>query len=589
MNSGLTNTVVDSLAVSPNYAADATVFAGTYGGGVYKSTDGGGSWTQMIFNLESLVVYSVAVSPNYAADATVFAGTWGGSVFSYTELADTIGYSPTSFSFTATQGGSNPPNQSLNITNIGGGTLSWSISDNANWLSLSPTSGTNSGTVTLSVNIAGLTAGNYNATITITATGATNSPVSIPVTLTVNAPPPTIGYSPTNFSFTATQGGPNPSNQTLSISNTGGGTLNWSVSDNASWLSLNPTSGTNSGTVTLSVNIAGLTAGTYNATITITATGATNSPVSIPVTLTVNPPPPTIGYSPTSFSFTATQGGSNPPSQTLSISNTGGGTLSWSASDNANWLSLSPTSGTNSGTVTLSVNIAGLTANTYNATITITAAGATNSPATIPVTLIVNPPSPSLTLIAPNGGEIIPSGSTYTIRWNAPPEAVKFTLQYSINNGSTWKRITINRTGTSYDWHVPALSNNKTKCLVGVIGFNSAGTNIGQDVSDSTFTIEVVKLTSPDGAETLTPGNSHTITWRTNATIRPVVSTKLFRTMNGGSTWPLIKTLTGNPGSYNWTVPNVSSSNCKVKVVLKDSGGVTVGSDISDAFFTIQP
>jgi hypothetical protein len=62
--------------------------------------------------------------------------------------------------------------------------------------------------------------------------------------------------------------------------------------------------------------------------------------------------------------------------------------------------------------------------------------------------------------------------------------------------------------------------------------------------------------------------------------------------MNGGSTWTLIKTLlTGNPGSYNWKVPlvTVPKPQCKVKVVLRDSGGVTVGSDISDAFFTIQP
>jgi hypothetical protein len=98
----------------------------------------------------------------------------------------------------------------------------------------------------------------------------------------------TIGYSPTSFSFAATQGGLNPSNQSLSISNTSGGTLHWLVSDNAAWLSLSPTSGTNSGTVTVSVNITGLSAGTYNATITITAAGATNSPVDIPVTLMIN-------------------------------------------------------------------------------------------------------------------------------------------------------------------------------------------------------------------------------------------------------------------------------------------------------------
>ena len=190
---------------------------------------------------------------------------------------------------------------------------------------------------------------------------------------------------------------------------------------------------------------------------------------------------------------------------------------------------------------------------------------------------------------APNGGEVILSGSTYTIRWGAPLEAVKFTLRYSINNGATWKLMAKNITGTSYNWNVPALLNNKNGCLVKVIGFNSSGTKVGEDTSDATFTIEVVKLTSPDGGEILQQGTPHTITWHTNGTIRPVANAKLFYTTNGGSTWKAIKTLTGNPGSYNWRVPNVSSSSCKVKVVLKDSSGITIGSDMSDGVFTIQP
>jgi probable HAF family extracellular repeat protein len=119
-------------------------------------------------------------------------------------------------------------------------------------------------------------------TATVTDTNAT-------VTEVCYNGPPSIGYSPTSFSFSATQGGSNPPNKSLSIWNAGGDTLTWSVSNNAtSWLSLNPTSGTDSGTVTVSVNIAGLTTGTYDATITITATGATNSPVVIPVTLMIN-------------------------------------------------------------------------------------------------------------------------------------------------------------------------------------------------------------------------------------------------------------------------------------------------------------
>jgi hypothetical protein len=99
---------------------------------------------------------------------------------------------------------------------------------------------------------------------------------------------PVIGVSPASLGFTATVGGANPANQSVSINNTGAGTLNWTASDDAAWLSVSPASGTAPSTLTVSVNISGLSTGTFNGAITISAAGATNSPVTIPVTLTVN-------------------------------------------------------------------------------------------------------------------------------------------------------------------------------------------------------------------------------------------------------------------------------------------------------------
>jgi len=124
-----------------------------------------------------------------------------------------IGYSPASFALTATKGGSNPPGQTLNIVNSGAGTLNWSVSEDAKWLRVSPSNGKNSGTVTVSVNIANLSSSTFNATITITASGATNSPVKIPITLTVLAPdlietyvsnPPATAVRGSSFSVTDT-------------------------------------------------------------------------------------------------------------------------------------------------------------------------------------------------------------------------------------------------------------------------------------------------------------------------------------------------------------------------------------------------
>ncbi|MGH7182494.1 MAG: BACON domain-containing protein [Nitrospiraceae bacterium] len=104
----------------------------------------------------------------------------------------------------------------------------------------------------------------------------------------------------------------------------------------------------------------------------------------------VPPPvvPPATGASPTSLSFVATLGVTNPAAtQTLRISNTGDGTLSWSASSNAAWLKLSRAMGTGNGVVTVSVVTSTTAAGTYNGSITLSAIGA--SPVTVPVTLTV--------------------------------------------------------------------------------------------------------------------------------------------------------------------------------------------------------
>lgn len=315
----------------------------------------------------------------------------------------TIAHTPATLSFSAAMNGANPSGQTVSISHTGTDPLNWSASDGATWLTLSPASGTGNGTVTASVNVAGLAAGTHNATITIAAAGATNTPQTIPVTLTVAATPtptvaPTIGLGASSLSFTAVQGGVNPGAQTVTINNTGTGTLNWSASDGATWLTLSPALGTGTGTVTASANVTGLAAGTYTTAVTITATGATNTPQTVPVTLTITTPAtpaPTISRSPINLTFTASQGAANPANQIVTITNTGAGTLNWSATDNAAWLTLSPASGAGNGSVTASVSTAGLVAGSYTATVTIAATGATNTPQTVPVTLTVTAPATS--------------------------------------------------------------------------------------------------------------------------------------------------------------------------------------------------
>ena len=190
-----------------------------------------------------------------------------------------LSVSPTSLNFGTTQ-----TQKTFNISNSGGGPLSWNVSKNKSWISVSPTSGTNSGTVTVNVNRSGLSDGNYNGTVSVTSNGG-NKNVSISIQVE-----PQISVTPTSLTNSCQEGN-NASSQSFEVWNSGDGTLSYSISDNATWLSCSPISGTSTGeqdTITVNYSTSGLSDGNYSATITISDHNASNSSQRIQVSLTVN-------------------------------------------------------------------------------------------------------------------------------------------------------------------------------------------------------------------------------------------------------------------------------------------------------------
>lgn len=194
---------------------------------------------------------------------------------------------------------------------------------------------------------------------------------------------PAISLSKSSLSFTGS------GSKTFTVSNSGDGTLNWSVSDNKSWLSVSPSSGQNSGTVTVTANATGLSAGTYTGTVTVSDSNASNSPQTVSVTLTVagsGGGAPWIKLSRKQL-YLGYVNGKFTGSQKVLIRNSGTGTLNWSVSDNRGWLKVSPTSGTNSGVLTIWASASNIDPGTYTGTITVSDPNADNNPRTIAVTL----------------------------------------------------------------------------------------------------------------------------------------------------------------------------------------------------------
>jgi hypothetical protein len=98
---------------------------------------------------------------------------------------------------------------------------------------------------------------------------------------------PVIHLNQTRLDFTAIIKGSQTGTQQIWINNSGGGSLNWSISKDAAWLNCSPSSGTGGTVATVSVNPLGLGIGNYLASLKVSATGAPNSPQTVVVGLAV--------------------------------------------------------------------------------------------------------------------------------------------------------------------------------------------------------------------------------------------------------------------------------------------------------------
>jgi uncharacterized protein (TIGR03437 family) len=344
---------------------------------------------------------------------------------------------------------------SLATTTCGSG---WLQANNTN----NSMTGTTPDTLTVAVATAGLAAGTCNGTLTINATlpgtgaAVANSPISIPVTLYVSTTAQLV-VAPANIqTFTAAVGNQPPPSQSVTLSSTNSDVLSYSIAFQSpgNWLSVNTLSGTTAANniLTLSVNPAGLAAGVYSGSVTVTATGpggaaVADSPVTIGVTLNVTSG--TLTLSSTSVNFPdQTLGGTAPATQTVNVGSSGQA-LIYSAIANSNnsvaWLSVSPTSGNTStnGTLTISADPSKLPAGSYSGTITVTSPGASNSPQTITVNIKVNPgtlsaPTTTLVFTQAAGGS---APAAQTIAVTGSPVALSFTATGATTSGGTWLTV----------------------------------------------------------------------------------------------------------------------------------------------------
>lgn len=199
----------------------------------------------------------------------------------------TLSVSTTQLNFNYRAGSSAPPTQQIAIASSGASLdFTAAAASQGNWLQATA-SGATPGTVTVRANPEALGFGTFAGTIVIGSTSAVNDPFTINVNLTVS-PAQTLIVATTPLVFNFASAAVTPSAQTLLIgSNLSALGFTVAPAGGAAWLTTPTGAGTAPAFIEVRATPAGLPAGTYSSSIFITSFGVQNSPVVVPVTMTI--------------------------------------------------------------------------------------------------------------------------------------------------------------------------------------------------------------------------------------------------------------------------------------------------------------
>jgi adhesin/invasin len=197
---------------------------------------------------------------------------------------NTLVATPVYVTFAYERGGTVPPVQVVSISKDDGTPVTNPqifFFSSGNWLSA-----TSGNSLHVSVNPAGLPLGRYGSVILVV---SGNASVEVRVILEVTDPPVLVANRP-HLDFSWVAGGAKPDPQMLWVSSTVRNiAFTAAVDASSGWLSVSPASGTTVAPITVSVDPTGLSSGFHTGTITIQSADATNSPLSVTITVFVGP------------------------------------------------------------------------------------------------------------------------------------------------------------------------------------------------------------------------------------------------------------------------------------------------------------
>jgi uncharacterized protein (TIGR03437 family) len=306
---------------------------------------------------------------------------------------------PANVEFSVAYTAPNSPSQQIAIS-TGATNLAFTATSPTPWLQISPSQATSPANINVqAVNIGSFAPGVYTGSIVVTS-GATNSPLTIPVTLRVGQPS-NISVSAESLLFRHTPASP-ISQQPLAVDGITTGirfTVTFATDSGGAWLRVNPLSGETKQALSVTVDSTGLQPGTYTGAIRITPDANAGGFRSVPVTLIVQQAT-TLTVSQQQIAF------NGPGTQIVTIGATGVPIPFTITTTGGTWLTADPPAGTTPMNVNVNVSAAGLAPGTYQGLVLVTSTSPSAS-ISIPVTFNVSQGQPVINAMA-NGASFAP-------------------------------------------------------------------------------------------------------------------------------------------------------------------------------------
>ena len=160
---------------------------------------------------------------------------------------------------------------------------------------------------------------------------------------------------------------------------------------------------------------------------------------------------------------------------------------------------------------------------------------------------------------------------TGTVPASVPTDANGNWSQSGFQSGTTY-RVTPSKSGYTF---APTY-----------LDFSSASTTLN---FTGTIISPIVTVISPNGGETWQAGNEYDITWNVGGNTSNINYFWTAYSTDGGNNFTNIKNASYSDRSWRWKIPpDISSTQCRIRVRALDANGYILAYDISDSNFTIR-